>query len=152
MGQNKPCYIYRFIGLGSIEEQVYKRQVTKLSIAKRVIDEHQIDRHYKLRELREYYSIARLNPQDQRPEIIIPEDPVLAKQIEKNGHLIHSYHTHDSLLENKIDEGLTQNEIESAWNEYEDDMTKNEGKERMLKYRKMFEKGNESLLTIIAFV
>ncbi|XP_055307791.1 transcriptional regulator ATRX homolog [Sitodiplosis mosellana] len=151
LGQEKPCFIYRLIALGSIEEQVYKRQVTKLSISKRVIDEHQIDRHYKQHELSEYYSIDRISPQDKRPEVIIPEDPILATQLQNNGHLIYSYHTHDSLLENKVDEGLTQHEIDSAWNQYQIDMTKNEQKDRILKYRPFFEKAElVNLLTLKA--
>lgn len=151
LGQENPCFIYRFIGLGSLEEQVYKRQVTKLSISKRVIDEQQIDRHYKQHELSEYYSTERICPQEERPEITIPEeDPVLSAQLRKLNNVIYSYHKHDSLLEHKVDEGLTENEIESAWEHYQDEMGKTGHRDKLLKYKKMFDNGKNYCFNIMS--
>lgn len=117
-GQKKPCYIYRFIAMGTMEEKVYERQVTKLSISKRVIDEHQIDRHYKANDLMELYKMD-LTPAEPRPTPILPKDRLFAGQLQRFADVIYKYHEHDSLLENKREETLDDAEIKAAWEEFE---------------------------------
>lgn len=117
-GQVKPCYIYRFIALGTMEEKIYERQVTKLAISKRVIDEHQIDRHYKETDLMELYKID-IEPTEPRPTPIFPKDRLFAEQLKLFEDRIYKYHEHDSLLENKYEETLTKDEIKAAWDEFE---------------------------------
>lgn len=55
LGQKKICYIYRLISMGTMEEKVYSRSVTKQAMSCRVVDEQQIDRHYNMAELTELY-------------------------------------------------------------------------------------------------
>lgn len=55
LGQDKSCYIYRLLSMGTMEEKVYSRSVTKQAMSHRVVDEKNIDRHYTMAELEELY-------------------------------------------------------------------------------------------------
>ncbi|CAF4244926.1 unnamed protein product, partial [Rotaria sordida] len=131
-GQKKSVYVYRFVSHGTMEEKIYQRQVVKQSVSKRVIDDHQIDRHFTWKDIKELYdfqleelpkatqstltysteSNTDLNP----PE---PEDRLLFDLLNEHRRWIYSYHSHDSLLENKIDENLSPEERRQALEEYE---------------------------------
>lgn len=104
-----------------MEEKIYERQVTKLAISKRVIDEHQIDRHYKEHDLNELYNIENIDPEEERPLQMLPKDRLFAEQLQKYPDRIWKYHEHDSLLENKSEETLSKEEIEAAWKEFEEE-------------------------------
>lgn len=104
--------------MGTMEEKIYERQVTKLAISKRVIDEQQIDRHYKAKDLNELY-MTNLDADEERPPLAPPKDLLFAEQLRKFNKLIYKYHEQDSLLENKEEETLSKAEIDAAWEEYE---------------------------------
>lgn len=106
-----------------MEEKIYERQVTKLAISKRVIDEHQIDRHYKEHDLLALYQTD-LDPAEPRPTPLLPKDRLFAGQLKKFDKLIYKYHEHDSLLENKSEETLNEDEIKAAWEEFEAEKVK----------------------------
>lgn len=117
-GQKKPCYIYRFLAMGTMEEKIYERQVTKQAISKRVIDEQQIDRHYKENDLMELYRFD-LEPSEPREVPLLPKDRLFAQLLKKHEDVIWKYHEHDSLLENKEEETLNEEERKAAWEEFE---------------------------------
>ncbi|XP_068081267.1 transcriptional regulator ATRX homolog isoform X2 [Anabrus simplex] len=119
-GQKKPCFIYRFLASGTMEEKIYDRQVAKLSLSCRVVDEQQIERHYNMADLAELY---RFNPEQKtkRPTPILPKDVLLAELLKENDSFIETYHEHDSLLENKEEEELNEEERKAAWEDYENE-------------------------------
>ncbi|XP_059093491.1 transcriptional regulator ATRX-like isoform X2 [Tigriopus californicus] len=119
-GQTKPVYIYRFLAKGTMEEKIYDRQVTKQSLSARVVDEHQIERHFSVNELATLYEFQD-EPIESRPVPKVPKDRLLAELLTKHDKLIWKYHDHDSLLENQVDENLTEEERKAAWEEFENE-------------------------------
>ncbi|KAF4528592.1 hypothetical protein B566_EDAN015812 [Ephemera danica] len=118
-GQTKPCYIYRFLAAGTMEEKIYDRQVTKLALSGRVVDEHQIDRHFNAADLEELYSFTPPSPDSDRPTMLVPKDRLFAELLKDHPDLVEGYLEHDSLLENKPEENLTEEERQAAWEDYE---------------------------------
>lgn len=100
-----------------MEEQVYRKQVTKESVSMRVIDEKQVDRHFKRSDLK-LYEGDEMQPVS-RPEYTIPEDNVLHTLLQKFD-LIHRYHEHESLLLNSNEVSLSREEKHEAWDDFED--------------------------------
>lgn len=116
-GQTRPVFIYRLISFGTMENKIYDRQIIKQSLAGRVIDEQQINRHFKQSDLQALYDFT--EPDEKQVILSVPKDNLLADMLLKFKNLIISYHEHDSLLENCPDEDLTEEERKSAWADYE---------------------------------
>ena len=58
-----------------MEEKIYERQVTKLSLSERVVDERQIERHFTTKDLNELYTF---NP-ELLGDVRNRETPILPK-------------------------------------------------------------------------
>ncbi|CAF4832314.1 unnamed protein product, partial [Rotaria sp. Silwood1] len=132
LGQKKSVYVYRFVSHGTMEEKIYQRQVVKQSVSKRyVIDDHQIDRHFTRNDIKELYDfqLEQLSkvqsiltyPKESNTDLNLSEseDHLLFDLLNEHRRWIYSYHSHDSLLENKIDENLSPEERLQALEEYE---------------------------------
>ncbi|XP_043913189.1 transcriptional regulator ATRX [Protopterus annectens] len=126
-GQIKPVFVYRFLAQGTMEEKIYDRQVTKQSLSFRVVDQQQIERHFTMNELAELYSFEPDQLDDPNSEEknkakytpVLPKDAILAELLQTQKDCIVRYHEHDSLLDHKEEEELTEEERKAAWAEYE---------------------------------
>ena len=58
-----------------MEEKIYDRQVAKLSLAQRVVDEHQVERHFTAADLHELYTFRpdRLDPEAKGHTLMLPK-------------------------------------------------------------------------------
>lgn len=68
-----------------------------------------------------------------RPVPIRPADLLLANLVHTFPNIIFKYHIHDSLLENKPEEDLSEEEKREAWLEYDKQMHQETGKKIMLR-------------------
>lgn len=60
-----------------------------------------------------------------RPTPILPQDSILARLLRSFPDLVFKYHEHDSLLENKMEQELSEQEKNEAWAAYERDLQVN---------------------------
>lgn len=95
-----------------------KIQILKLSLSRRVIDEHQIERHFKEGQLKDLYLFEPGIHMESTPMNAPPEDRLLADLIVKQKGWIVDYRKHDSLLLNKEDEELPEEERQTAIEEF----------------------------------
>ncbi|XP_070769056.1 transcriptional regulator ATRX [Enoplosus armatus] len=124
-GQLKTVYVYRFLAQGTMEEKIYDRQVTKQSLSFRVVDQQQIERHFTTNELAELYTFEPdmvddpSEKKNKKATPLLPKDPFLAEMLQNNKDQIACYHEHDSLLDHKEEEALSEEDRKAAWAEYE---------------------------------
>ncbi|XP_055709277.1 transcriptional regulator ATRX-like isoform X2 [Phlebotomus papatasi] len=121
LGQERKCFVYRLLAMGTMEEKVYSRSVTKQAMSFRVVDEQQIDRHYNMAELAELYTLTKTDI-SQRPVPNLPTDFLLRSLLHNHHNLVYKYHEHDSLLENKPEQDLSEADKKEAWDAYENDL------------------------------
>ncbi|XP_020296025.1 transcriptional regulator ATRX-like isoform X2 [Pseudomyrmex gracilis] len=152
-GQKKPCYVYRFLAAGTMEEKIYNRQVTKLSLSCRVVDEQQIERHYSNQNLNELYMFEAYQDNKDKPTLNLPKDRLLAEIFLKYKDVVENYHEHDSLLENKAEEELDEEERKQAWLEYEEEkkgkpppMMNAQANNLLMQYNAMMSAGQAGML------
>lgn len=131
-----------------MEEKIYQRQVNKQSLAQRVVDEHQLDRHFTSEELRDLYKFEPGIYDPEKYEVpIMPEDEILRVLLSEQKHWISSYHEHESLLENKLNEGLSAEDRQAAWNEYEAEKNRLTNQARTFSTYEEYLAANPQLLT-----
>ncbi|XP_056138468.1 transcriptional regulator ATRX isoform X2 [Lampris incognitus] len=124
-GQLRTVFVYRFLAQGTMEEKIYERQVTKQSLSFRVVDQQQIERHFTMNELTELYNFEPdmlddpSEKKSKRATPMLPKDPFLAELLHSLKDQIVCYHEHDSLLDHKEEEALSEEERKAAWAEYE---------------------------------
>lgn len=56
-GQKKPCFIYRFLTTGTIEEKIFQRQTHKKALSNTVVDNDEAERHFTSSDLKELFKM-----------------------------------------------------------------------------------------------
>lgn len=57
-GQKKPCYIYRFVATGTIEEKIFQRQTHKKALSNVVVDNDEVnERHFTMTDLKDLFKL-----------------------------------------------------------------------------------------------
>ena len=64
-----------------MEEKIYDRQVTKLSLSQRVVDEQQVERHFTAADLQELYAFKPSRLSGERETLILPKVSVYWKAL-----------------------------------------------------------------------
>lgn len=103
-----------------MEEKIYSRSVTKQAMSFRVVDKQQVGRHYNMADLAELYDFN--EEVGERPTPNLPQDDILANLLIMFPDRLYKYHEHDSLLEDKPEEGLSEADKNEAWAAYESDL------------------------------
>lgn len=116
-GQRKDCYIYRFVAMGTMEQKIYERSVTKQAVACRVVDEQQIERHYNSAELTELYRFDETGASVAGGVAVGVQDVALLRLARDAA--IHAVHEHDSLLRGSTEPGLPEHERAAAWMQFQ---------------------------------
>ena len=122
-GQRRPVFVYRLQCYGTIEERLYRLNVHKAGMSKRVVDKQNIEKHYTKEEMTNYFSTPSL-PED---------DPSLMTQLRRESTMdvvldqllltasegvVKWFHHHSLLEESRMDE-LTAAELAEAGAELE---------------------------------
>lgn len=102
-----------------MEHAIYKRQIAKISLSKRIVDEQHMNRHFERADLVQLYSTENIEPKPTfQSNTQVPGDDVLATQLIKCNDFIYDWHCHDSLLESNEEETLSPEEMQLAWAEF----------------------------------
>ncbi|XP_012089374.1 protein CHROMATIN REMODELING 20 isoform X2 [Jatropha curcas] len=147
-GQKKPVFAYRLMAHGTMEEKIYKRQVTKEGLAARVVDRQQIHRTISREEMLHLFEFGddeNTDPQiELGQEVRQTDDQNMSCQVgtslKQNLPLSHgscssdklmerllgkhhprwiaNYHEHETLLQENEEEKLTKEEQDMAWEVY----------------------------------
>ena len=102
---------------GTMEEKIYNRQVKKESLAGHLIDKQLFERNISKEDM-ELYDCTNLNQNlEEKPKMSFTpdEDKLLAAVLNNEVDRIWSVHKHDDLLQHQVDENLSEEEVQQAW-------------------------------------
>ncbi|KAL6501187.1 hypothetical protein OROHE_025050 [Orobanche hederae] len=144
-GQTKPVFAYRLLAHATMEEKIYKRQVTKEGLAARVVDRQQVHRTMSKEEILHLFDFGDDENADIVPELgqetaepntsghirnLLKQKPSLPHGTSSSDKMMESlisrhhpswianYHEHETLLQENEDEKLSKEEQDLAWEVY----------------------------------
>ncbi|XVF42366.1 hypothetical protein PTKIN_Ptkin01aG0356300 [Pterospermum kingtungense] len=144
-GQTKPVFAYRLMAHGTMEEKIYKRQVTKEGLAARVVDRQQVHRTISKEEMLHLFEFGDEENFDTLMELSedngnqnatgdvgkslkqkmplshgsCSSDKLMERLLGKHHpRWIFNYHEHETLLQENEEEKLSKEEQDMAWEVY----------------------------------
>ncbi|XP_059628567.1 protein CHROMATIN REMODELING 20 isoform X2 [Cornus florida] len=146
-GQTKPVFAYRLMAHGTMEEKIYKRQVTKEGLAARVVDRQQVHRTISKEEMLHLFDFGDDEIVDSTPELgkengdaskqnmtgqvgnflkqklplhgSLSSDKLMESLLGKHyPRWIANCHEHETLLQENEEEKLSKEEQDMAWEVY----------------------------------
>lgn len=135
-GQTKPVYAYRLMAHQTMEEKIYKRQVTKEGLAARVVDRQQVSRTISKEEMLHLFEFGEEELMEQnengstmiekpstsntiKTSVPVPVDSLMLSLLSEQTRWISGYHEHEALLQENEEEKLTKEEQDLALFEWE---------------------------------
>lgn len=100
-----------------MEEKIYNRQVAKLDLADRIVDQQHIDQHLNRNDLKEFYA----DNSNVLPGVFTDQNQFFIGQLNMN--IVQKYKNSDRLLNNNLDDILSDEQKERARRDYEDLLT-----------------------------
>ncbi|TVU30471.1 hypothetical protein EJB05_22097, partial [Eragrostis curvula] len=141
--RTKPVYAYRLMAHRTMEEKIYKRQVTKEGLAARVVDRQQVSRTISREEMLHLFEFGDEEMLEQNEEgstmvdcakvgtekpstsnsiysaELEPVDKLMVNLLSEHNSWIAGYHEHEALLQENDEERLTKEEQDLALSEWE---------------------------------
>ncbi|XWS57776.1 hypothetical protein CRYUN_Cryun09bG0202200 [Craigia yunnanensis] len=144
-GQTKPVFAYRLMAHGTMEEKIYKRQVTKEGLAARVVDRQQVHRTISKEEMLHLFefgdeenldTLMELSEENGNQNVTCEVGKSLKQKMplshgscssdklmesllgKHHPRWIANYHEHETLLQENEDEKLSKEEQDMAWEVY----------------------------------
>ncbi|XP_074644107.1 helicase ARIP4-like [Tubulanus polymorphus] len=126
-GQTKPCHIYRLVTDNTLENKIYQRQVSKQTVADRVVDEMNPNNNFSRRQVD---SLLEYEDKDM-PSVDLADLPVIEDEVLSRvlfsviGWLTKAPFNHESLLLDQKECKLTKAEKRLARQRYEREKKRN---------------------------
>ncbi|KAH0866562.1 hypothetical protein HID58_083773 [Brassica napus] len=111
-GQKKPVFAYRLMARGTIEEKIYKPQVTKEGRAARVVDRQQVHRNISKEEMLHLFEFDEAeDSQNTSQKVGCCSDKMMENLLQRHNPNLHE---HETLLKENEEEKLTKEEKDKA--------------------------------------
>ncbi|KAJ1962992.1 hypothetical protein IWQ62_003357 [Dispira parvispora] len=93
-GQTKPVFVYRLSSCGTLEDKIFKNNIHKEGLSKRVVDQRNVEKHFTKLQLKSYWAVP-------------PQDPPSLLPIKRHSLPLDQ----DDILKNIVD-GFTDNIVD----------------------------------------
>lgn len=115
LGQNKPCYIYRLITHGTVEEKIYEKNFLRISFSYRADINSRVPKHFTAADIATMY---KFEPKQEKSVLNAPIQDTVFSSVINSTDYVASFHAINTSSDCQVACQLTQGERKSAWAEY----------------------------------